>query len=199
MKNVEIVRALPKLPSLKNEMEWTKQQITRLQKQYEQLQHETNVLRRVTTIIDGVAVSQTTEGTIYGKDFNIHSVGHDIDRSAKVYTNANTKSDAGIHIYWREDGNQFTKEEWLNTGWAFKDAVEVARRWVVHRELPTKDQMAMAIERHRLDPKGTSTKKRREAFEAAWLAGHKDLAAEILAGRAKLAAKRGSHEQPEAV
>lgn len=206
MKNAEIVRALPKLKSLKDEEKWTRDQIQRLQKQSLQLQHEISTLERVDSVIDGIAVSETDlkgdrSGNIYGKMYRIGAVDYSIERSAEVYPNAHTSEkgvakDWGLKIY---AGHGISNEEFYGTGWPFKDAVEIARRWVTKGDKPTKTQEEMLKVRHKHDPEGRATKKRRDAFEAAWLANHKDLAVEILTGRAKLSTNRGSREQQEAV
>ena len=202
MKNHEIVRALPRLKDLKLDREIAQDQITRLQKQVEQLDREIRILDGVDTVIDGIAVHETDlkdskrSYTIYGQCYNIGAVGADIRRGAEVYPNAHTSEggiakDWGIKLYSFDDGaGPQRNEDWLNTGWALKDAIEVARRWVVHGEKPHKERQSMLRERHALDPEGRATKRRRDAYEAAWLAGHKDLAKEILLGRAKVGAAK---------
>lgn len=199
MKNHEIVRAWPKLKLLKSELEWTREQLARLEKQSQQLQREINVLECVDTVIDGVAVSETESKTIYGKDYKINAVGSDNTRNAEVYANART-SENGVGRDWGlkfRIGYGTANEDWRNTGWAFKDAVEAARRWVVHGEKMNEAQEQLFLTRHQYDPEGRAPRKRREAFEAAWLAGQKELAIQILTGRAKLPTKRGPREQPE--
>lgn len=187
MTNDEIVKALPQLKDLKIDLRIVEDQIKGLSKQREQLQHEIKTLEGVDRVIDGIAVHETdlNDRDIYGKTYNIGTVAYELSRSAQVYTNANTKTDWGIHLYWRDEDQDRRGEKWLMTGWAFKDAVEVARRWVVHKEVPSEDQQHMMRHRHALDPKGHATKRRRAAYEAAWIAGHQDLAKEILLGRAK--------------
>jgi hypothetical protein len=187
MKNHEIVRALPKLKTLRLDLETLKDQIMRLQKQSLQLQGEVGVLGEVTDVIDGIAVRVDTEPNIYGKVYKIAAVGSDIERQADVYPNANTSvggvaKDWGLKLYGPRKAFGGFEEQWLMTGWAYRDAVEVAQRWMARGEVPTEQQKQLALARHRLDPEGRATKRRREAFEAAWLADHKQLAEEILLG-----------------
>lgn len=190
MKNHEIVRALPKLKTLKLDLEILKDQIMRLQKQSMQLQGEVGILGEVTDVIDGIAVRVDAEPNIYGKNYQIAAVGRDIERQAEVYPNANTSvggvaKDWGLKLFGPRKAYGGFEEQWLLTGWAFRDAVEVAQRWVTRSEVPTEQQRQLAYARHRFDPEGRATKRRRAAFEAAWLAGHEELAKEILVGRVK--------------
>lgn len=190
MKNHEIVRVLPKLKALKLDLEILKDQIMRLQKQSLQLQGEVADLSGVTDVIDGIAVRVDTTPNIYGKIYQVAAVGSDIERQADVYPNANTSvegvaKDWGLKLLGPRKAYGGFEEQWLMTGWAYRDAVEVARRWMAHGEVPTEQQKQLALARHRLDPDGRATKRRREAFEAAWLADHKQLAEEILLGRVR--------------
>jgi len=189
VKNAEIVRALPQLKSLKYELEATEAQIKGLEKQRDQLRYETNVLSMVTEIIDGIAVNATQgegEGyNIYGKGYQIGAADRAIERSAEVYPNAHTSEkgvakDWGLKLYGPRKPFDGLDEKFLNTDWPYRDAVEVARRWVVYGEVPNKEQQELIRTRHKLDPEGRATKRRRLAFEAAWLAGHKQLAENIL-------------------
>jgi hypothetical protein len=193
--NDEIVKALPQLKDLKIDLRIVDDQIKGLLKQREQLQDEIRTLNQVTDIIDGIAVCASRGGdesrTIYGKMYRIGAADHAIERSAEVYPNAHTSEkgvakDWGIKLYGPRKEFGGLAENFLGTSWGFKDAVEVVQRWVTRGEVPSPTQQELLCTRHKLDPQGRAPKRRRDAFEAAWLAGHKDLAKEILLGRAKV-------------
>jgi len=201
MKNAEIVQTWPQLKQLKYELKCLEAQIAGLDIQRVRLQHDIRVLDGVSEIIDGIAVQATRPGrntygheddrNIYGKLYKIGAVAREIDRSAEVYPNAHTSKDGvardwGLKLLYgprRPSGG--LEEKWLNTGWAFQDAVEVAKRWVTRGELPSDEQQEMCRMRHKLDPDGRASRRRRLAYEAAWTAGHKDLAQKLLTERAK--------------
>jgi hypothetical protein len=196
--NAEILRALPQLKSLKGDLkdlDWEiknlTSQIAGLTKQREQLEYEIKTLDGVTAVIDGVAVAYSTFDTVYGdNNYRINTIDRKIGRSAEVYVNAHT-SENGIAKDWcikvrsPRDAHGRDDEKWLGDGWPYRDAVEVAKRWVVHDELPSEQQQKLSKTHHKLDPKNAATKRRRLAFEAAWLAGHEQLAEDILLGRAR--------------
>lgn len=188
MKNAEIVKALPNLKMLKHEHEALKRQIKNLLKQEQQLQREITVLDRVTEVYEGVALWCEERPTIYGRDFNAHAADDSIGRWAEVYANAHNKG-ADYGLKFRESarsGPGTGREDWAGTGWAWADAVYWARQYVAHGHKPSKQVADMCQTRHALDPKGEAPKRRRLAFEAAYEAGHIELAKELLLGKAKL-------------
>ena len=198
MKNHEIVRAWPKLKSLKLDLEIVDDQIKRLQAQHAQLHREIRILGEVTDVIDGIAVAVDEGINRYGKEYKINAVDRDLERNAEVYPNAKSSEsvgdvgiakDWGVKLYGPRKPYGGFDEKWLLTGWPYKDAIDVAKRWVTHGEVPSEDQRQLIYARHRLDPTGRATKRRREAFEAAWLADHKQLAEDILLSRVKCNAK----------
>lgn len=201
MKNAAVIKALPnvkllrgELKSLDAQIEMLERQKAGLQKQREQLDDEVRLLGRVTEIFEGVALVGVAAQTRYGFDFRVVAAGEDYGRSAEVYTNAHTSKN-GVAQDWcirlrmagrDQDGRQ---EHFLGDGWGYKDACLVARRWVAHNETPSDTFEAMAKLRHKLDPKRTAPKRRQEAFEAAYMAGHLNLAEKILRERTKGAAR----------
>lgn len=187
MKNAAIIRALPDHKSLRHEHEALKRQIKSLLKQEQQLQREVDTLDRVTEVFEGVALSVDERPTIYGRDLDVHAVGDDIDRWADVYANAhNNGADYGLRFRFRRANGMSPAEDWQGTGWAWKDACLMARQFVAHGTVPAKALQDMLKLRHALDPDDTVPKRRRLAFEAAYEAGHVELAKELLLGKAKL-------------
>jgi hypothetical protein len=140
---------------------------------------------------------------MYGRSYRIGAVANEIERSADIYPNAHTSvkdvaKDWGIHLRGPRKPYGGLTENWLNTGWAYKDAVAVAQRWVVYGEVPSKNQQEMCLARHRLDPGGHAPKRRRLAFEAAWIANDKKLAEEILIERVRLRKRRAMKREAHA-
>ena len=190
MKNAEIVRALPQLKSLKIDLRIVEGQIKSLTKQREQLQDEIKILDSVDDVIDGIAVCIVDDANIYGKEYKIEAADRAIERSAEVYPNAHTSKDGvakdwGLKLHGPSKPFGGFEEIFLGSDWPYKDAIEVARRWVTRNEVPSEEQQELHRTRHALDPEGRATKRRRLAFEAAWLAGHKQLAENILLGRVR--------------
>jgi hypothetical protein len=189
MKNAEIIRALPKLKFLKWELKALRAQIIGLERQYEQLDEEVSSLSGVTEIFEGIALSTIEGETIYGSDFGVSAVDDcTIERSAQVYTNAHTSKNGVAHDWCiklkgprRNAGG--LDEKWLGDGWPYKEAVLVAKRWVALNESPSDTTVEMHRYRHSLDPKGKTHKRRRDAYEAAWMAGHQELAKQLLIGQ----------------
>lgn len=208
MNNAAILRALPQLKSLKGDLKDLDSEIAGLEAQVKglvtqraQLSHEIDTLTSVSAIIDGIAVSYTAFDTSYGNDYRINTVDREIGRSAEVYTNAHTSKD-GVAKDWcvklrsPHDEHGRNVETWLGDGWPYRDAVEAAKRWAVHGEVLSHDQQALAKTRHRLDPDGRAPKRRRLAFEAAWLAGNKKLAEEILLGKRRATSRTTESTTP---
>jgi hypothetical protein len=201
VKNAAIIRALPQLKLLKGdlksldfEIESLQAQVANLTKQREQLDAEIKTLSSVTAVIDGIAVAHSAYGTSYGNDYRIQAVDRTVGLSAEVYTNAHTSEngvakDWCIKVRYPRDEHGRDNDKWLGDGWPYRDAVEAARRWVTLGELPSEQQQQLSKARHKFDPKGEASKRRRLAFEAAWLAGHEQLAEDILCGRTQPSTK----------
>jgi hypothetical protein len=195
MKNHEIVRALPQLKTLKSDLRSVEYDldhlVKNLTKQRDQLRREVDILSRVTEIDNSVAVNVRSDDNMYGKGYQIGAVAYEIERRAEVYPNAHTSvngvaQDWGVKLHGPRKSYGGLEENFLGTSWAWRDAVSVARRWVTHAEVPSESVQAMAKARHRFDPKGTASKRRHEAFEAAWMAGDKQLAEQLLTERTRM-------------
>jgi hypothetical protein len=187
MKNADIIRALPQLKSLKYDLEATKRQLRNLEKQQRQLEHEIDALGKVTEIFEGVALHVDEQTYAHGVNCNVSAVDDSTRRYAEVYPNAhNVSKDWGLklRVFGQQSGGG--SEDWRGTDWGYNDAVLVAKRWVAHGHKATEDFEIMCKLRHKLDPGNRAQKRRRAAFEAAWTAGHRELAAELLVGTAKL-------------
>jgi len=185
IENAEIVRDRGKVKRLKQKLAAQKRQLAATKRKLQQLEAATealaekiHVLGCVTDVVDGVAICIEKRPTIYGRDCEVRALGADIHRDAKVYTNAHTKKDFGLHLY---DRSMFpAKEHWCGTGFRWDDAVALARRWVTRSSRPHDGQLKMYQELGRLDPKSALSEQRRLAFEAAWIAGHRDLAGQFV-------------------
>lgn len=187
MKNAEIVKAYPNRKELRAEHEALKQQIKRLMKQEQQLQREVGLLDRVTEIFEGVALSVDEKDYSDGPALDVHAVDYSIGRWADVYPNAhNGGKDWGLKLRDNSGAGPGSGENWCGTGWPYAEACAAARRYVAHGIAPDEAITKMIKLRHALDPEKKATKRRREAFEAAYTAGHVDLAKELLVGKAKL-------------
>lgn len=202
MKNAEIVKAYPHRKTLRAEHEALKKQIKNLLKQEQQLQREVDLLDRVTEIFEGVALTVNEKAYSDGPALDVHAVSYDIQRWADVYPNAhNGGKDWGIHFRDTSGSAPGGRETWGGTGWPFAEACAAARRYVAHGTVPDPTWEKMIKLQHALDPERKATKRRRDAFEAAYTAGHIDLAKELLLGRAKLdkrlaqLAKQRQHEE----
>lgn len=189
MKNAEIIKAYPNRKSLRAEHEALKQQIKNLMKQEQQLQREVTLLDRVTEIFEGVALTVNEKAYGDGPALDVHAVSYDIQRWADVYPNAHNKgADWGLKM--RDTSTQNGgREKWGGTGWPFVEACAAARAYVAHGTEPDEKWTEMIKMRHMLDPEGKATKRRRDAFEAAFTAGHTALAGELLLGKEKLDAR----------
>jgi len=186
VKNVEIVKAYPNRKALRAEHEALKRQIKGLLKQEEQLQREITLLDRVTEIFEGIALTVNDKAYDNGPAIDVHAVSYDIRRWADVYPNAhNNGKDWGLNI--RDTSGQNRREKWSGTGWPYAEACAAARAYVAHGIEPDETHTKMIMLRHALDPNRKATKRRREAFEAAYMAGYIELAKELLVGRARLA------------
>lgn len=206
MKNAAVIKALPnvkllhsELKSLDTQIEALERQKANLKTQREQLDREVGLLGRVSEVFEGVALVGSAFDTSYGNDFRVGAAGEDYGRSAEVYTNAHT-SKSGVAMDWcvhlrKTDADSYGRnwENHLGSGWSYKDACLVARRWVALDELPSENFKAMARLRHKLDPKDTAPKRRREAFEAAYMAGQIDVAEKILRDRVRPRTKEAAH------
>lgn len=195
MKNAEIIKALPKLKALHSERK-TQQyaikaleaQLTGMRKQLTQLEYEIKEIESVTEVFEGIALRCNQKQFDNGPAFDVHAVDHELRRYAEVYPNAHNKgADWGLRLREFNQGNGRDRDDFQGCGWAFADAVLTARRWAAHGTRPTKEFETMCKLRHKLDPLGAATKKRVAAFEAACMAGHHELAAELLVGAAKAA------------
>lgn len=187
MKNAEIVKAYPNRKALRAEHEALKEQIKKLMKQEQQLQREVGLLDRVTEIFEGVALTVNEKAYGDGPALDVHAVAYDIQRWADVYPNAhNGGKDWGIHFRDTSGNRPGGRETWGGTGWPFPEACAAARAYVAHGTEPDKGWQEMVKMRHMLDPEGKATKRRRDAFEAAFTAGHTALAGELLLGKDKL-------------
>jgi hypothetical protein len=182
LKNAQIVRDLPKLKLLKEEKrsveiqhELLTRQLAALAKQNERLKTDVETLDSVTEIYKGVAICAVDDDTDH---WRIDAVGYDIPRRAEVYVNANSLSDYGIHLI-RTDGPAWgVDRDWLGVGWSKRDALTVAKEWIATGTKPSADFQNMCTTRHRLHPR--ASKLRRDAYEAAWLAGKHEFAEQIL-------------------
>jgi len=184
--NAAIVKAYPNRKVLRAEHEALKKQIKNLLKQEQQLQREVDLLDRVTEIFEGVALTVNDKAYSDGPALDVHAVDYTLGRWADVYPNAHNKGkDWGIH-FRDNSGSGFRREDWGGCGWPYAEACLVARRYVAHGTQPDKAWTEMVKLRHALDPLKTATKRRREAFEAAYMAGHVELAKELLIGRVRL-------------
>lgn len=187
MKNADIVRALPQLKSLKYDLDATKRQLRNLEKQQRQLDHEIDALESVTEIFEGVALHGVNCNVLPRSRWALSAVDDSIRRYAEVYPNAhNSGQDWGLKLRVFGQSSGGGGEDWRGTDWGYNDAVLVAKRWVAHGHKATDDFEIMCKLRHKLDPGNRAQKRRRAAFEAAWTAGHRELAAELLVGTAKL-------------
>jgi hypothetical protein len=187
MKNDAIVKALPNLKMLKHEREALQRQIKNLHKQEQQLQHEITLLDRVTEIFEGIALTVNDKAYENGPALDVHAVDFGIARWADVYPNAHNKGkDWGLNMRDTSGANMGGRKIWGGTGWPFAEACAAARTYVAHGIEPDKTHTEMIKLRHALDPQKRATARRRLAFEAAYAAGHIDLAKELLVGRAKL-------------
>ena len=191
MKNAEIIRALPKLKFLKWELKALRAQIIGLERQYERLDEEVDTLSEVTEIFEGIALSTIEDESSYGKNFGVSAVDNVIERIAEVYTNAHTSKNGVAHDWCiklkgprRNAGG--LDEKWLGDSWPYKEAVLIAKRWVALNESPSDTTVEMHRYRHALDPKGKIHKRRRDAYEAAWMAGHQELAKQLLIGQPRV-------------
>lgn len=205
MKNAAVIKALPnvkllriELKSLDAQIEAHDRQRINLTNQQRQLDREVRLLGEVTEIFEGVALISSKFDTCYGYDFRVGAAGEDFGRSALVYTNAHTSKN-GVAKDWcvelkpanvREYGSRTNH---LGNGWGFRDGCLVARRWVALDEVPREDYQKMVRLRHKLDPNGTAPKRRRDAFEAAYMAGQIDVAEKILRERVRLKLKESAH------
>jgi hypothetical protein len=189
VKNAEIVKALPNLKSLQYEHEALKRQIQNLTKQEQQLQREIGVLGRVTEIFEGVALTVNEKAYANGPALDVHAADFSLARWADVYPNAhNGGKDWGLNMRDTSGAGPARREKWGGTGWPFAEACAAARAYVAHGTEPTEAYIEMIKLRHALDPERKAPKRRRDAFEAAYTAGHVELAKELLVGRAKLSA-----------
>jgi len=187
VKNADIVRDLPKLSFLKHEQKALEAQIKGLEKQRRRLEEEINTLEDVTEIFEGVALHVNDKAYQYGPACDVNPVDNTERRYAEIYPNAhNEGKDFGLKLRLYGQSSGGGGEDWRGTGWAYADAVLVGKRWAAHGTKPAETFEAMCKTRHKLDPKGKAQKRRRLAFEAAFTAGHRELAAELLVGAAKL-------------
>jgi hypothetical protein len=178
MKNAAILCAHGRLAEFKRQLAATARQLARLAKLAETLDAKIRVLDRVSEIADGIALDVAVCETRYGHDYEVRAVADDIHRTAQVYTNACTQKDFGLHLYDRSAYP--SKEHWCGTGFRWADAVALARRWVTWGGRPHDGQIKMYQALGKLDPKGALSETRRLAFEAAWIAGHRDLAGQFV-------------------
>jgi hypothetical protein len=187
MKNAEIVKNLPQLKALKYELNALKAQIKGLEKQQRRLEQDIDVLERVTEIFEGVALDIEEDAYAYGKHLTVSVVDDSWRRYAEVYPNTQTNGqDWGLKLrsYGQSSGGGV--DDWRGTDWGYTDAVLVAKRWAAHGTRTTDDFEIMCKVRHKLDPHNRTQKRRRAAFEAAWIAGHRELAGELLVGQKKV-------------
>lgn len=190
MKNAEIVKAYPNRKELRAEHEALKTKIKNLVKQEQQLQREVGLLDRVTEIFEGVALTVNKKDYGDGPGLDVHAVSYDIQRWADVYPNAhNGGKDWGLKMRDTSGSAPGGREKWGGTGWPFAEACAAARRYVAHGTAPDEKWVEMIKMRHMLDPENKATKRRRDAFEAAYIAGHTLLAGEVLLGKEKLDAR----------
>jgi len=159
-------------------------------KQEQQLQREVDLLDRVTEIFEGVALAVNEKAYDNGPALDVHAVSYDIQRWADVYPNAhNGGQDWGVRFRDTSGAGPGGREKWGGTGWPFAEACAAARAYVAHGTEPDEKWADMIKMRHMLDPEGKATKRRRDAFEAAYTAGHTALAGEMLLGKEKLDAR----------
>jgi len=186
MKNDAIIKAHPNRKALHAEHDALKLKIKNLMKQEQQLQRELGLLDRVTEIFEGVALTVNEKAYGDGPALDVHAVCYEIQRWADVYPNAlNKGKDWGVHF--RDTSTQNGgREKWGGTGWPFDEACAAARAYVAHGTEPDEKHVEMIKMRHMLDPEHKATKRRRQAFEAAYTAGHTALAGELLIGAQQL-------------
>jgi hypothetical protein len=184
MTNAAIIREHKQLVRYKRKLAVIKRQLQQLEKAGQQLDEKIQVLRRVTEIHDGVALDAEFGKSCYGREYKVSAVAYDIRRRAEVYTNAHTCKDYGLKL-WDFIGPGPNKEHWCGTGWRFDDAVAIARRWVTRGNQPPESEMEMYRALGKLDPKGRLTAQRQLAFEAAWIAKHRELAEQIVRDRSR--------------
>jgi hypothetical protein len=186
MKNAEIVRDLPKLSFLKHEQKSLEAQIKGLEKQRRRLEEEIKTLSDVTEIFEGVALHVNDKAYQHGPACDVNPVDNTERRYAEICPNAhNEGKDFGLKLRLYGQSSGGGSEDWRGTGWAYADAVLVAKRWAAHGTKPTDAFETMCKLRHKLDPNGRAQKRRRLAFEAAFTAGHLELAGDLLVGRAR--------------
>jgi len=186
MKNAEIVRDLPKLSFLKHEQKSLEAQIKGLEKQRRRLEEEINTLEDVTEVFEGVALHVNDKNYAMGPALDVHPVDNTERRYAEVYPNAhNEGKDFGLKLRSYGQAAGGGGEDWRGCGWAYADAVLVGKCWAAHGTKPADAFEIMCKLRHKLDPKGKAQKRRRLAFEAAFMAGHRELAGDLLVGRAR--------------
>lgn len=187
MKNAEIVKAYPDRKALRADHEALKRQIANLMKQEQRLQRELTLLDSVTEIFEGVALAVNAKNYDNGPALDVHAVDFSIARWADVYPNAhNGGKDWGLKMRDTGSPTGLSGEKWGGTGWPFAEACAAARAYVAHGTEPDEKWVEMIKMRHMLDPEGKATKRRRDAFEAAFTAGHTALAGELLLGAKKL-------------
>jgi hypothetical protein len=194
VKNSDIIRDLPKLPFLRHErkrllaqIKDLERQVRGLEKQARQLDDEIKTLEDVSEIFEGVALYINDKDYSDGLALDVHAVDTTARRYAEVYPNAHSKGkDWGLKLRQYGQASGGGSEDWRGCDWGYAEAVLVAKRWAAHGTKPTDDFEIMCKLRHKLDPARRASKRRVLAFEAAFTAGHRELAAELLVGAPKL-------------
>ncbi len=194
MKNADVLKQLPRLKRLRQQLASTKREMAACRKRFEKLEQlqrqqtrDLDTLEKFSEIYEGVALGC---GPSWAK-FAIVALGDDISRHVEIYPNAHTKGkDFGMHFKYRNASSYTQRATWMGCGWGYKDAVMVGKRWVALGETPTEEAQQMYKERQALDPKRRASADRRAAFEAAYMAKNYPLAAELLVGKRGLANRR---------
>lgn len=76
------------------------------------------------------------------------------------------------------------------------DGKRLVLAWIAYGKLPTETETEMLSAFARINPRGVVTAVRRQAAEAAWLAGQRDLATSLMAVRSKSASKTQRTPKP---
>lgn len=184
--NTQIVHDLPHLKFLEKEHKdaeakvvAARAQLERLMAQEKRLTDEIDVLKSVTEIFEGVALGVTISSREKHKRYAVSCPSN--DRYGEAYPHASevARDHPGYGLNFRKYGDGGGSFQGL--GWGPREAFHMLKIWVAHGKKPDEGYAEMVKTRYRLDPAYAQPRELVDAFEAAWLAGHRDLAVEFLA------------------
>lgn len=186
--NEQIIHDLPHLKLLEKEHEDAKAkvadaraQLERLMAQEKRLDAEIGVLKSVTEIFEGVALTVEISSRDGHPRYVVNCPSN--TRFGDAYPSAHDTRDGiaypGYGLNFREYGDHGGNFQGL--GWGPQEAFHTLKIWVAHGKKHDEDYAKMVRTRYKLDPSYAQPRELVDAFEAAWLAGHHDLAVELLA------------------